>query len=135
MNELSSPRLSSRPYQDEPEQLPSGVVGKNAYLRLGFQRRGERSALIELDRRVPLMAQKALYWDAALPDMPCVFIITTSGSRPARRPLSDRNRRGPRYTCARHDAGGHQNPFDGRKLCGADPGYRVGRERLPGIPA
>jgi urease accessory protein len=79
MSELhAAPELA--PYQDEPKQMPSGVVGKNAYLRLGFQRRGERSALIELDRRVPLMAQKALYWDAALPNMPCVFIITTSGS-------------------------------------------------------
>jgi urease accessory protein len=74
----AAPELA--PYQNEPKQMPSGVVGKNAFLRLGFQRRGERSALIELDRRVPLMAQKALYWDEAMPNMPCVFIITTSGS-------------------------------------------------------
>src|SRR5215207_3854904 len=75
--QYAAPELA--PYQDEPKQMPSGVVGKNAFLRLGFQRRGERSALIELDRRVPLTAQKALYWDEAMPNMPCVFIITTSG--------------------------------------------------------
>ncbi|MEO8340759.1 MAG: urease accessory protein UreD [Nitrospirota bacterium] len=66
-------------FQDEPGQLPSGVVGKNAFLRLGFERRGERTALIHLDRRAPLLVQQALYWDEALPDLPCVFIITTTG--------------------------------------------------------
>ena len=67
------------PFQDEPGQLPSGVVGKNAFLRLGFERRGERTALVHLDRRAPLLVQQALYWDEALPDLPCVFIITTTG--------------------------------------------------------
>jgi urease accessory protein len=71
------PELAS--FQDEPGQLPSGVVGKNAFLRLGFERRGERTVLAHLDRRTPLLVQQALYWDAALPDMPCVFIITTTG--------------------------------------------------------
>lgn len=28
-------------YQDEPEQLPTGSFGKNAFLRLGFERRPE----------------------------------------------------------------------------------------------
>ena len=36
----AAPELAA--YQDEPKQMPSGVVGKNAYLRLGFQRRGDR---------------------------------------------------------------------------------------------
>ena len=67
------------PYQDEPKQMPSGAVGKNGFLRLGFERRGERTALVDLYRRVPLLVQKALYWDEELPDLPCVFIITTSG--------------------------------------------------------
>lgn len=68
------------PYRDEPPQMPSGVVGKNGYLRLGFQRRGERTALIDLDRRAPLFVHKALYWDECLPTMPCVFLITTTGA-------------------------------------------------------
>jgi len=67
------------PFQDEPGQMPSGVVGKNAFLRLGFERRGERTVLAHLDRRAPLLVQQALYWDEALPDLPCVFIITTTG--------------------------------------------------------
>lgn len=66
-------------FQDEPRQLPSGVVGKDAFLRLGFERRGDRTVLAHLDRRAPLLVQQALYWDEALPDLPCVFIITTTG--------------------------------------------------------
>jgi len=67
------------PFQDEPGQLPSGIVGKDAFLRLGFEQRGERTVLAHLERRAPLLVQQALYWDEALPDLPCVFIITTTG--------------------------------------------------------
>lgn len=66
-------------YQDEPQQLPSGALGKDAFLRLGFERRGERSALITLRRRAPLIVQQALYWDEEMPELPCVYIITNSG--------------------------------------------------------
>ncbi len=74
---LEAPEL--RPYQDEPAQMPSGTVGKNGYLRLEFVDRGERSVLSFMDRRVPFLVQRALYWDEELPQMPCVFIITTTG--------------------------------------------------------
>lgn len=66
-------------YQDEPPQMASGAVGKCAYLKLGFERRGKRTILADLDRRVPFMVQRALYPDVALPDQAWVFIITTSG--------------------------------------------------------
>lgn len=66
-------------YQDEPPQLPSGSPGKNALLKLRFERRGERSVLASVDRRAPLIVQRALYWDEALPELPCVFIISNSG--------------------------------------------------------
>jgi urease accessory protein len=66
-------------FQDEPPQMASGAVGKNAYLRLGFERRGERTILADLDRRVPFMVQRALYPDTTLPDQAWIFIITTSG--------------------------------------------------------
>jgi urease accessory protein len=66
-------------FQDEPPQMASGAVGKNAYLRLGFERRGERTILADLDRRVPFLAQRALYPDPALPDQAWIFIITTTG--------------------------------------------------------
>ncbi len=67
------------PYQDEPAQMPGGSVGKFGFLHLGFARAGKRTILGELNRRAPLLVQKALYWDEALPDMPCVMIITTTG--------------------------------------------------------
>ena len=67
------------PYQDEPKQLPSGAPGKNAFLRLGFERRGGRTALIELERRTPLLVQQALYFDEEMPGLPCVIVISTSG--------------------------------------------------------
>ncbi len=66
-------------FQDEPPQMASGAVGKNAYLRLGFERRGERTILADLDRQVPFITQRALYPDTALPDQAWIFIITTTG--------------------------------------------------------
>ena len=78
---MTSPQLAPElsPYQDEPRQLPSGAPGKNAFLRLGFERRGARTALIDLQRRAPLLVQQALYYDEEMPDLPCVMMITTSG--------------------------------------------------------
>jgi urease accessory protein len=73
----SAPELS--PYQDEPAQMRSGEVGKSGFLRIGFARRGERTAMVDVERRAPLLVQRALYWDRGLPDMACVYIITTSG--------------------------------------------------------
>jgi urease accessory protein len=66
-------------FQDQPLQMASGAVGKTAFLRLGFERRGDRTILAELDRRTPYMAQRALYPDPALPDQAWLFVITTSG--------------------------------------------------------
>ncbi|WP_165222104.1 urease accessory protein UreD [Aquisphaera insulae] len=67
------------PYRDEPRQLPSGSPMKDARLRLRFERRGERSILAAMERKAPLIVQKALYCDEAMPRMPWVFIITNSG--------------------------------------------------------
>ncbi|MEV6368436.1 urease accessory protein UreD [Micromonospora musae] len=67
------------PYRDEPAQLPSGAPGKVGLLRLAFERRAERTVLTDLFRQAPLLAQRALYWDAAMPEMACLFIISTSG--------------------------------------------------------
>lgn len=73
----TAPELA--PYHDEPAQLPSGAPGKNGVLCLGFERRGDRTILAELYRQAPLLVQRALYWDEAMPDLACVFIVTTSG--------------------------------------------------------
>lgn len=69
------------PYQTEPPQMASGAVGKQGYLRLEFERdpSSGRTILSDMDRRVPLLAQKALYWDESQPDMACVTTISTSG--------------------------------------------------------
>ena len=66
-------------FQDEPPQMASGTVGKTGFLRIGFEQRGDRTILAELDRRAPYMAQRALYPDPAMPDQAWLFMITTSG--------------------------------------------------------
>lgn len=67
-------------YQDEPRQMKSGAVGKAGFLSLGFERRGERTILANLDRRIPYMAQRALYCDEEMPELAHVFVITTTGT-------------------------------------------------------
>jgi urease accessory protein len=67
-------------YQDEPRQMRSGAVGKTGLLRMGFEHRRGRTTLAVMERQVPLMVQRPLYWDEALPDMACIMIIHTSGS-------------------------------------------------------
>ncbi len=100
--------------------MESGAVGKTGFLRLGFERRGDRTILADLDSRTPYLAQRALHCDEALPDMPWLFMITTAGcilqgDRMALEVALGRGR--PR---ARHDAVGDQDPRDGRQLRGAD---------------
>lgn len=73
----SAPELSA--YQDEPLQMKSGTVGKTGFLHLGFEHRGGQTILASLDRRVPYMAQRALYCDQQMPDLAWVFLITTTG--------------------------------------------------------
>lgn len=78
MSEVGIPRELS-PYLDEPPQLPSGSFGKCPYLRLRFEERAGRSILAEVERRAPLLVQRALYCDEGMPGLPVVFIITNSG--------------------------------------------------------
>ncbi|MCW2640058.1 MAG: urease accessory protein [Dactylosporangium sp.] len=66
-------------YHDEPAQLPSGAPGKNGFLRLGFERRGERTSLVALRCRAPLLVQQALHWDEEMPNLACVVIVSTAG--------------------------------------------------------
>jgi urease accessory protein len=73
----SAPELAA--FQGEPPQMRSGTVGKTGFLRLGFENRGGRTIMAHLERRVPYMAQRALYCDQEMPGLACVFLITTTG--------------------------------------------------------
>jgi urease accessory protein len=59
--------------------MRSGAVGKSGLLRLGFERRAERTILADLQSRTPYLAQRVLHCDEALPDMAWLFTITTAG--------------------------------------------------------
>jgi len=59
--------------------MASGAEGKCGVLQMAFEKRGNRSILSQLYRQTPLLVQQALYWDEALPELPCVYIVTTSG--------------------------------------------------------
>lgn len=78
-NALSRNARELQAFQDEPPQMASGAVGKSAWLKLAFEKRGDRTILADLDRRVPFHVQRPLYPDTGLPDQAWVFIITTTG--------------------------------------------------------
>lgn len=68
------------PYLRQPEAMYVGAPGKHGYLNLGFEidPRG-KSILRELDRRAPLIVQQELYFDREMPEMPCVYILSSGG--------------------------------------------------------
>lgn len=68
------------PYLDEPKAMYVGAPGKHGYLRLGFELdRDGKSILRDLDRRHPLIVQQELYFDEGMPEMPCVYILSSGG--------------------------------------------------------
>ena len=115
--------------------MRSGAVGKSGFLRLGFERRGERTILADLESRAPYLAQRALHCDEALPDLAWLFVITTSGCVLQGDRLALDVALGPRRAGARHDAVGDQDPHDGRQLRGADADDHARRRRLSRVPA
>lgn len=69
-----------QPYLKEPPQMYVGAPGKHGYLRLGFELDNNgKSILRDLDRRVPLIAQQELYFDEEMPEMPCLYILSSGG--------------------------------------------------------
>lgn len=77
MSAVELPELAA--YQDQPRQAPAGRVAKTGNLRMRFVDRGDKTVLRELYRKAPMLVQQALYWDEALPDLACVYVISTSG--------------------------------------------------------
>lgn len=68
------------PYLEEPKAMYVGAPGKHGYLNLGFEidPRG-KCILRNLDRRAPLIVQQELYFDEEMPEMPCVYILSSGG--------------------------------------------------------
>ena len=67
-------------YLKQPEAMYVGAPGKHGYLRLGFELdKTGKSILRDLDRRHPLIVQQELYFDAEMPEMPCVYILSSGG--------------------------------------------------------
>lgn len=68
------------PYLEEPKAMHVGAPGKHGYLNLGFEldARG-KSIMRDLDRRAPLIVQQELYFDEEMPEMPCVYILSSGG--------------------------------------------------------
>lgn len=67
-------------YLTEPEAMYVGAPGKHGYLRMGFELdKSGKSIMRDLDRRHPLIVQQELYFDEAMPEMPCVYILSSGG--------------------------------------------------------
>lgn len=68
-----------QPYLAQPDAMYVGCPGKRGYLNLGFEVKNGKSIMRELDRRAPLIVQQELYFDEEMPDMPCVYILSSGG--------------------------------------------------------
>ena len=69
-----------RRYLSEPQAMYVGAPGKHGYLRLGFELdKTGKSILRDLERRHPLIVQQELYFDEEMPEMPCVYILSSGG--------------------------------------------------------
>ena len=77
--DFDSSREMSR-YLKEPEAMYVGAPGKHGYLRMGFELdKDKKSIMRDLERRAPLIVQQELYFDEEMPEMPCVYILSSGG--------------------------------------------------------
>lgn len=78
MNFATAKEMS--PYQGQPPAMPVGTPGKVGYLRLGFELDADgKSIMRDWERHAPLIVQQELYFDEAMPGMPCVYILSSGG--------------------------------------------------------
>ena len=92
-------------YLREPEAMYVGAPGKHGYLRMGFELdKTGKSIMRDLERRAPLIVQQELYFDEAMPEMPCVYILSSGGP----------NVDGDRY---RQDITVKKDAFAGHAIC------------------
>lgn len=68
------------PYLAEPMAMPVGMPGKVGRLYMEFEcDPAGRSIMRNLYRQAPLVVQQELYFDEAMPQMPCVYILSSGG--------------------------------------------------------
>ena len=116
--------------------MASGAVGKTGFLRLGFERRGDRTILADLDspHAVP-GAARAVLRRRRCPTMAWLFMITTSGCVLQGDRLALEVALGP-------GARAHVTTQSATKIHAMDANYAVQtqidharRRRLPRVPA
>lgn len=68
------------PYLAEPKAMYVGAPGKCGFLDLVFELTREgKSIMRHWERHAPLIVQQELYFDEAMPEMPCVYILSSGG--------------------------------------------------------
>lgn len=68
------------PYLRQPPAMQAGSTGKFGELEMHFEvAPSGRTVLRHLYRRAPLIVQQALYFDEEIPEMPCVYILSSGG--------------------------------------------------------
>ncbi|MDE6862240.1 MAG: urease accessory protein UreD, partial [Alistipes sp.] len=113
-----------QPYLDEPKAMPVGTPGKSGYLYLGFELDADgRSIMRDLDRRAPLIVQQELYFDECMPEMPCVYILSSGGPNVD----GDRYRQ---YFAVRRDAYAHISTGAATKLAEMRYNYSGMRQHI-----
>ncbi len=78
VNPTVSRKVTEEMYKNKT--IPVGGIGKSGYVRMEFELDNNgKSILRNLDRRVPLIVQQALYFDEQMPELPCVYILSSGG--------------------------------------------------------
>lgn len=68
------------PYLKAPRAMYVGAPGKYGYLRMGFELDSDGKCIMrDWQRRAPIIVQQALYFDEEMPEMPCVYILSSGG--------------------------------------------------------
>lgn len=68
------------PYLTEPKAMRVGAPGKCGLLDLVFELTREgKSIMRQWTRHAPLIVQQELYFDEEMPEMPCVYILSSGG--------------------------------------------------------
>ena len=66
-------------YEKEETRLPVGSAGKNAVMRLTFEKFGEKTHLVDVFNQVPARIARELYYDPYRPGLPYVLFVNPTG--------------------------------------------------------